>query len=246
MLDRVVIEPMTESFILWRCLHSGPLSKTTIDLYPPERQVSQDNGKTTWSLHRAINVPLLKKIIRTYGTCAILARDGDNVVGFLRFYPKILYALDGAGELCLQQAYPAGPTEHLVDTAFPSIDDIQDRTLMVYCLMTGSPFQDSNPYRRKGIGTRMGRELIQWARDHGWTGIEAKAHEDLDIMYAVSGQAGKRFWQNLGFTAVKKEVAHDIPEFHGEFLATMQEQAVKKGLRPEDAVNQYTMRMDLS
>ena len=31
MIEDVVVEPMTEGFILWRCLHSGPLSRSTID-----------------------------------------------------------------------------------------------------------------------------------------------------------------------------------------------------------------------
>ena len=35
----VVIEPMTDEFILWRCLHSGPLSSANIDDYPADSEV---------------------------------------------------------------------------------------------------------------------------------------------------------------------------------------------------------------
>lgn len=97
---------MSEDFILWRCLHNGPLSKETIDELPKET-------REEWETHRATNVPLLTKIIKTYGTCAILARDGGQIVGFLRFYPKILYSMEDAGALCLQQAFPAGPSRCL-------------------------------------------------------------------------------------------------------------------------------------
>jgi hypothetical protein len=33
MIEDIVVEPMTEEFILWRCLHGGPLSCKTIDLW---------------------------------------------------------------------------------------------------------------------------------------------------------------------------------------------------------------------
>ena len=36
MVEDVVVEPMTEEFILWRCLHGGPLSRDTIDQWPPD------------------------------------------------------------------------------------------------------------------------------------------------------------------------------------------------------------------
>ena len=108
MRETIVIEPMTERFILWRCLHGGPLSENTINVLPK-------NKGEEWEAYRDTNIPLLEKIVKTYGTCAILARDGDQTVGFLRFYPKILYSMKEAGTLCLQQAFPAGPSKRLVD-----------------------------------------------------------------------------------------------------------------------------------
>jgi ribosomal protein S18 acetylase RimI-like enzyme len=231
----IVVEPMTESFILWRCLHGGPLSKNTINVFPK-------NKGAEWEVHRVTNIPLLKKIIKTYGTCAILARDGDQIVGFLRFYPEILFSMKEAGTLCLQQAFPAGPSNRLVDQRFPPLEDIQDKTLKVHCLMTRSPFQEKNPYQRKGIGTRMARELMRWAKEKGWKRIETTANEDLELLYAHTGQAGRRFWEKLGFQVVKTETE---PKFHGEFQTKLHEQAVAHNLNPEDVHNQYTMHIDL-
>ena len=131
MIENIVIEPMTESFILWRCLHGGPLSKESVD-----------HVEVDMETFRARNVPLLKKIIETYGSCAMLARDGEQIVGSLRFYPKILCYMEGEpGELCLQQAFPAGASDSFVETAFPPLEDIQEKTLVVHCVMTGSPGQ---------------------------------------------------------------------------------------------------------
>ena len=109
--------------------------------------------------------------------------------------------------------------------------------------MTGSPFQKENPYQRKGIGTRMARELIRWAKEKGWESIEATAYEEVEIMYANFGAAGRSFWEKLGFGLVKTEIEHEL---RGEFLERMQEQVVAMGLAEEDARNKYIMRLDLT
>ena len=138
MVEDVVVEPMTEEFILWRCLHGGPLSGDIID------QWSSAN-KMPWDRYRKRNIPLLVKITRTYGACAIIARDGDEIVGQLRFYPKAICDLEGAGCLCLQQDHAAGPADDFADSDFPAPAQIEDKTLVVHCVMTGSPLQKENP-----------------------------------------------------------------------------------------------------
>ena len=65
MIEDVVVEPMTEEFILWRCLHSGPLTRETMDLWPSDSEMP-------WERYRIRNVPLLLKLCRTYGACAII------------------------------------------------------------------------------------------------------------------------------------------------------------------------------
>ena len=46
-------------------------------------QWSPDDG-ISWEDFRARNVPLLRKLVETYGTCVMAARDGEQIVGFLR------------------------------------------------------------------------------------------------------------------------------------------------------------------
>ena len=132
MIEDVVVEPMTEEFILWRCLHGGPLARDTIDQW-------SSADKTEWERDRQRNRPLLMKITRAYGACAILARDGEQIVGQLRFYAKSVCDMEGAGGLCLQQDSPAGPVDDFADSDFPDPAQIEDKTLVVHCLMTGSP-----------------------------------------------------------------------------------------------------------
>ena len=137
MIEDVVIRPMTEEFVLWRCLHDGPLSRESIEL-PTHPAVD-------WPARRATNVPLLRALMRTYGTCAMLAWDADRVVGFVRFYPKGVLELEAAGHLCLQQAFPNGPSGDILTSELPTLEKLEDRTLVVHCLMTGSPKQEGTP-----------------------------------------------------------------------------------------------------
>jgi hypothetical protein len=241
MIEDVAVEPMTDDCVLWRCLHGGPLTRHTVDHW-----LSAD--KMEWGRYRERNLPLLKKIARTYGACAILARDGDNVVGLLRFYPKAICGMNGAGGLCLLQDHPAGPVDDFADNDFPPLAQIEDRTLVVHCLMTGSPQQEENPYQRKGIGTRMVKALVQWARANGWERIEADSFEDIPIIYEMTGSAGHTFWKNLGFRIMDR---HPHPELQdrnefAEFVATLEEQAKNLGISPARARDRLVMRLDVT
>ena len=240
MVEDVVVEPMTGEFILWRCLHDGPLSCETISALPVA-------GMMPWARYRDRNTPLLLKLTRTYGACAILARDGTEIVGHLRFYPKAICNLRGAGGLCLQQDDPAGPVDDFANYEFPAPAQIEDKTLVVHCLMTGSPQQRENPYQRKGLGTRMVRALIEWAKANGWERIEADSFEDIPIIYEMTGSAGHTFWEKLGFHLVGR---HPHPELQDpnqfvDFVKTLEEQAKSIGILPERARDRLVMRLDL-
>ncbi len=238
MSENVVVEPMTEEFIVWRCLHDGPLAHDTIDQWPSASTMP-------WACYRDRNNPLLMKLTRTYGSCAIIARDGDQIVGHLRFYPKTICDMKGAGGLCLQQDPPAGPVENFADSDFPDPAKIEDKTLVVHCLMTGSPQQKENPYQRKGIGSRMVRALIEWAKTNRWERIEADAFEDIPIIYEITGSAGHTFWERLGFHLADR---HPHPELQdrSQFVKTLEEQARSIGILPERARDRLVIRLDLT
>jgi hypothetical protein len=237
MLEHLAVEPMSEDFILWRCLHQGPLSRRTIDAPLP-------NPEIDWPSTRVRNVPLLIKLTRTYGACAILARDGEDVVGSLRFYPKLLCSFGpGGAAFCLQQSYPAGPRDDFVSREFPPLMALADKTLFVHCLMVASPAGDPNRYRRKGLATRLALELVRWAKDEAWWAIEATAYEEIPMLYAISGVAGRRFWERLGFSLVHQDTE---PAISGDLLVKLRRDAVAAGLRPENVAKRYKMRLDLT
>lgn len=237
MLENIVIEPMIKDFILWRCLHGGPLSQNTID------QWSADT-KMPWERYRTRNTALLAKLTDLYGACAMVARDGENIVGILRFYPKSVGEMEGAGLLCLQQDSPAGPRDNFSKCEFPPREELENQTLEVHCLMTGSPQQKENPYQRKGIGTRLARAMITWAKENGWERIEATSFEDLPIVYGITGDTGHTFWEKLGFHIADRFLHTHLIE-GSEFAKTIEEQAISCGIDPARAKDCIIMRLDL-
>jgi GNAT superfamily N-acetyltransferase len=238
MLENVVIEPMTEEFILWRCLHGGPLSPGTIQQCPADSPIS-------WEHCQKRNLPLLVKLTRTYDACAILARANNQIVGQLRFYPKAVWNLDGAGGLCLQQDYPSGTADDFAHQDFPALAQIEDKTLLVHCLMTGCSQQKENPFQRKGVGSAMVRTLIQWAKTKGWNYIEANSFEDIPIIYEITGSTGHTFWEKLGFSIIDR-YPHPHLQEENQFVTMLEDQARLLGIPPGRARDQIVMRLSLT
>lgn len=239
MHGNVKIGLMTPGFILWRCLHGGPLTPDTIMKW-------ETDPPLPWMEFYHRNMPLLTKITETYGACAVIARHGEECVGQLRFYPKIVQKMCMSDELafCLQQKYPHGPADDFIEREFPSFETLEDKTLIIHCIMTGSPKQEENPYQRVGLGSRMVQFLIEWARAYGWKAIEAKTHEDIPLLYAISGCAGKTFWMKLGFEISKVATEES---FLGDtaFTKALRDSALEGGTAPELVANTYTMRLEL-
>jgi hypothetical protein len=227
---------MSEELILWRCLHGGALTAENID--NPGQDLQLD-----WPSLRARNVPLLKKLIDTYGSAAIIARDRDKVVATLRFYPKALCSFSDASiGFCLQQAFPAGPEQDLLMRDFPPVEKLTDRTLFAHCMMVISPKEEPERYRRKGLAVHMAHEMISWAKAHGWDSIETVAYEEIPLLYAISGAAGRKFWEELGFKMVLQDRE---PGIKGALLEKVKKEAVAGGIPAEQAANRYRMRLEL-
>ncbi len=241
MLSDVVIEMMSSEFILWRCLHGGPLTKETVDHPDPHPRVP-------WDRLRARNVPFLVKLTQVYGSCAVIARDGNQIVGQLRFYPKAICNMAAPGPgLCMQQVFPNGPADDFVENNFPLLNQITDKILFVHCMMTGAPKQKDNPYQRKGIGSHLVRTLIGWARQRGWSAVEASAYADLPCVYAVTGQAGRTFWEKLGFRVIETAIESAFVEDGSDgFVGILLKEAADRGMDPTTAKTKYTMRLDLT
>lgn len=110
--------------------------------------------------------------------------------------------------------------------------------------MAGCSQQEENPYRRKGIGTRMVGALIGWAKANGWENIEADSFEDVPVIYEISGCAGHTFWEKLGFSQVERQ-PHPALQGREPFVIKLEEQAKAMGIQPERARDRIVMRLGL-
>ena len=237
MIPNLVVEPFNSDFVLWRCVHDGPLTRENIDVG------WSDAEELPWEALRARNLPFLTKLRETYGAYAIVARHDGQVIGHLRFYPKAVCAMSCSFGMCIQQQYPGGPADDFADEDFPPLDQIQDRTLIVHCMMSGAPIPAENKHHREGIGTRMALCLIEWAKGKGWRAIEATAFEDLEMIYEFTGAAGRHFWEKLGFKVVATEIEPAFDQ-ESDLVDNMREQALQCGIDPAAVRNRYTMRLE--
>jgi GNAT superfamily N-acetyltransferase len=238
MVQRLAVEMMPSDFILWRCLHGGPLTRDNLDHPDPNPQVD-------WPSARARNVPILRALTASYGACAILSRDGDRVVGILRFYPRAVLGIAGSLGFCLQRPFPGGPPRDFAAAVLPLRGALEDRTLVVHCMAAGQPGAGEDPHRRRGLGTRMVRKLIDWARAEGWDAIEATAYADLDVLYAITGAAGRTFWEKIGFRVARTGIEPELRK-EGDLLDAMRREATERGMAPDRLADKYAMLYELS
>ncbi len=236
MPNHLVVEPMGKELILWRCLHAGPVNVENLNDPPPNPQVD-------WPAARARNIPLLEKLTSVYGACAIVARDGQEVVATLRFYPRALCSFGDSGAgFCMLQRPPYGPADDMALRNFPPLDELDDKTLFVHCLHVVSHGQEADRYRRKGLASRLVRELIRWAGEKGWQAIEANAYEEIPLLYDIAGVAGKTFWQKLGFRIICQDIEQAIA---GEFFEVARQSAAFVGIPADQVASRYRMRFEL-
>jgi hypothetical protein len=83
---------------------------------------------------------------------------------------------------------------------------------------------------------------FRWADERGWRAIEAVAYEEIPFLYAISGSAGKRFWEDLGFKVVLQDTE---PGIKGELFEKVRKEAADAGISEAQAANRYYMRLDL-
>jgi hypothetical protein len=232
------IEMATGTAVLWRCLHGGPLAAGSPD-------GGEGEALVPWGEFRERNLAFLRNLTLTYGACAVVAKSDGSIIGHLRFYPKVVREMNANGlGLCLQQGFPSGPADDLGGRTFPPLKEIDDKTLLVHCMMLAPVGPGGGEYRHQGIGTRMARALIEWAVWKGWSAIEAHAYENLPLIYATSGQAGPVFWEDLGFRLVGTEREPALEE-ENDFARALRTEAIEQGLDPARISNKYIMRRTL-
>jgi GNAT superfamily N-acetyltransferase len=224
-MDSLILKPMDGSFLIWRCLHDGPITRDNLNAPPDESCLAYQESA----------IRLLRQLTKRYGSAAILAWEGDNVVGLLRFVPKVVSQMEGGGGFCLLMPYPAGPTKAFPHKVLPSQESIEDRTLVVTCMQLLSDRQ------RQGVGRAMVERLKSWAREEGWDAVEATAYQDLPLVFEVTGNAGRQWWEELGFH-VRESMEEEAMRGYDDFVHTLGIQARERAMDPQDVTQKFIMR----
>ncbi|HDY64644.1 MAG TPA: hypothetical protein ENH84_00220 [Phycisphaerae bacterium] len=96
---------------------------------------------------------------------------------------------------------------------------------------------------RRGVGQKLVKGLIQWARQSDWKRIVKRAHADLDCMYGEYGGGGKAFWEKAGFVVTS---AHCKPwEHDDDWKSVVETEADSRDMTKEEAWTWYRMAYDL-
>ena len=252
----IEIRPMDESFILIDCLHDGAVDPSS----PPRRvekewQDAADLPPHPWSdetiaelakKYRRISEgwagdpcrEFMREMIQRHGSCAMLAWKDGKVVGHLRFYPlSVAHLLLSAAP---EKQHPLAESAMLFEP--------DSGALWVQCMMTCAPYEDADQAKkvgaRKGVGLKLARALIPWAKQHGWKRILTRAHSDLDCFYGTWGGGGKAFWEKAGFRVIGTFCEKN--DFWGDYWTDIIErQRQDKGMTAEEVWTWYRMAYEL-
>jgi len=156
----MILCPMNKDFILFCCLHCGPLSPSTID------EKCSLSGE---QLSR--NKKFLARLIDTYGSCAMLAMKGDSVVAHARFYPQIIYDQFKNGWYCCHDTNHA-ITQEIAEMEFPPMADLTERILRIACFLV------PEDYRGQGLSHKFIDAILDWAKRNSWESVQSIAYQD--------------------------------------------------------------------
>ncbi len=149
--------PMKKDFILFCCLHCGLLSPSSI-----EEKCSLPKGQSNR------NKKLLARLIDTYGSCAMLAMEGDSVVAHARFYPETIY---NQFEFCCQDPNHA-ITQEMVEMNLPPLTNLAERILRITCFFVHKDYQG------QGLSHKLIDAILEWAKNNSWKSVRCFAYPD--------------------------------------------------------------------
>lgn len=202
--ERIIdIRAMDEDFIVYRKMYQAPLTRENIGRVNPGDCVEQleTYRKNGWE---AQIQEFFRKQIRALGSCAILAWDGDGVIGKMRFTSKEMWDACRQADcwLCVVSDTMPKFIESLSDARMQALLDSPSRTLRMLCFNIG---HSDERYHGQGIAKAMVEYLKQWAGSHGWRHLVARACPDITPTMCRGPNAPRRSQlQRRGFRVLEE------------------------------------------
>ena len=219
----MIIRPMDKDFILFQCLHCGPLSPSNIGTKSRNKEgISEEQFER--------NKKFLTRIVDAYGSCAMLAIEDNSVVAHARFYPQIL--LDQVDFCCHDSKYAI--TQEMVEMDLPAIENPADRILKIDCFLV------NEKYRGQGLSHALIEGILEWAQSHDWKTVRGFAASDN---YWVASQICAPMLSTFIKHSFKKADTVSFPEVR-ELLQNIQEG--KSGKKKKKEFEKFCGGKDLS
>ena len=184
------IRAMDETFIVYRKMYVPPLTRDNIGKVNPgdwaeHLERFQKNG---WQ--RVIE-QFMRKHIRAAGSCAILAWDGDGVVGKMYFTTKEMWdAFRAAGcWFCPEHESMPKFIQSLSDEQLAALLASPSRTLQMLCFNIG---HSDDRYHGQGVAKAMVQCLKQWACRRNWRRIIMESCPDITPTIVLGGHKLRR------------------------------------------------------
>ena len=202
---------MNKDFILFCCLHGGPLSPSSI-----EKKCSIPKGQSNR------NKKLLARLIDTYGSCAMLAMEGDSVVAHARFYPQTIY---NQFKFCCQDPNHA-ISQEMVEMKLPPLANPAERILRITCFFVHKDYQG------QGMCHKLIDAILEWAKSNAWKSVRCFAYLDNYWLSSEMCTPMLRTYDKHGFKKIETVLIPEVKDHlqqmkNGEFGAERKKEIEK-------------------
>jgi len=145
------------------------------------------------------NTKLLTRLIDAYGSCAMLAMEGDSVIAHARFYPQIIY---NRFKFCCHDPKHI-ITQEMVEMNLPPLTNPTERILRITCFFV------HKDYRGQSLSHKLINAILEWAKNNGWKSVRCFAYQDSYWLASEMCTPMLRTYSKHGF---KKIGTVKIPE----------------------------------
>ena len=184
--------PMNKDFMLFCCLHCGPLSPSTIEekCNLPKEQLDR-------------NKKFLARLIDTYGSCAMLAMEGDTVVAHARFYPQLIY---NQFKFCCQDPKHA-ITQEIAEMKLSPLTNPAERILRITCFFVHKDYQG------QGLSHQLIDAILEWAKNNDWKSVRCFAYLDNYWLASEMCTPMLRTYNKHGFKKIDTVTIPEVKDY---------------------------------